>query len=319
MARSTTTDVYAIATGALDELTPPTTAMLFDGAAAGAIEELDRARASGQLDEAATEAALKKLNDGPPLLPTRGGTSVVGTVADIGSSFLDLMHGVFVPVEGEPSWLPAAQRYVHDEVWRTAQGSGSAYKRNGKLTAIQGVDTTVRTASTSAGVYASFQPHGDRFGKLSRVTIDPDIAWTGRDLIDVNHVWNAQIDGRIWFDYRIWTVVYELNIATGGWDPLPTNASARSISVASASWHIASGGLTGHSGRLHDGAAALSFVVEPQRTYLFGVVAEMRVSHSLRRIDRQPIPQPALSDLSCYALFKADVPAMYMSHVVLAA
>jgi hypothetical protein len=44
----------------------------------------------------------------------------------------------------------------------------------------------------------------------------------------------------------------------------------------------------------------------------------MRVSHSLRRTDRQPIPQPSGEQLTAYGLFKADVPAMYLSHVVLA-
>ncbi len=52
--------------------------------------------------------------------------------------------------------------------------------------------------------------------------------------------------------------------------------------------------------------------------YLFGVVTEMRVSHSLRRTDGEPIPQPRLEELTAYGLFKAEVPAMYLSHVVLA-
>jgi hypothetical protein len=88
--------------------------------------------------------------------------------------------------------------------------------------------------------------------------------------------------------------------------------------VAEASWHIVGGGVYGHGGELRDGAAALSFVVEPDRTYLFGMVAEMQVSHSVRRTDGRPIPQPPLDDLNAYGLLKADVPAMFLSHVVLA-
>ena len=41
-----------------------------------------------------------------------------------------------------------------------------------------------------------------RFGTLSRVTVEPDVHWTGRDVLDVSHVWNANIDGSIAFDYR---------------------------------------------------------------------------------------------------------------------
>jgi hypothetical protein len=74
----------------------------------------------------------------------------------------------------------------------------------------------------------------------------------------------------------------------------------------------------GHGGALRNGDGALAFVVEPDRTYLFGVVAQMQVSHSLRRTDGRPIPQPSGADLTAYGLLKADVPAIYMSHVVLA-
>jgi hypothetical protein len=318
VARTDKSDERSVAVRALKQLSPPSAAMLFDADTVAAVDELDRVRGYRTADARATAAVVKALNDGPPIMYTRGGGFGTGTVVNPQSSFLDTLLGLFVPVEAGPSWLPATQRYMHEQIWPGPIGSAAAYKRNGKLTTIQGVNTAVSSESTLAGVYASFRPERARFGMLGRVTIDPEISWTGRDLLDVSFVWNANIDGHIWFDYRIWTVVYQLNVATGQWDPLLSNQSARATTVAQSSWHIVGGGLTGHSGALRDGAAALSFVVEPDRTYLFGVVAELRVSHSLRRTDRQPIPQPALSDLNAYGLFKADVPAIYMSHVVLA-
>jgi hypothetical protein len=207
---------------------------------------------------------------------------------------------------------------MHDQIWTGPVGSAAAYKNNGKLTSIQSTDTAVSSESTWSGVYASFRPDQARFGILSRITIEPEVSWTGRDLLDVNHTWNANIDGYIRFDYRIWTVAYELNVATGQYEPLLSNRSALATTVAQSTWHIVGGGQMGHSGALRNGAGALAFVVERSRTYLFGVVAEMRVSHSLRRTDGQPIPQPPGTDLTAYGLLKADVPAIYMSHVVLA-
>lgn len=310
-------DVQSVVTRALEELAPPNEAMLLDAKTAAAVNEFDRIRRSTSEDARATVAALHILNDGPPLMHTRGGVGA-GAVYNPRVSILGLLLGIYAPVEAEPSWLPATQRYVHEQTWSGARGSAAAYKRNGRLITTQNVNTTVGSESTWAGVYASFRPERARFGTLARVTIDPEITWTGRDLLDVSFVWNRSIDGHIWFDYRIWTVVYQLNVANGQWERLLSNQSARTTTVAQSSWHINSGGLYGHSGDLRDGAAALSFVVEPDRTYLFGVLAEMRMSHSLRRIDREPIPQPSLADLNAYGLFKADVPAIYMQHVVLA-
>ncbi len=311
-------DQGAAGASTTQSLDSPTADVLFDGETTAAVRELDRIFQDGTFDQRATSAVVEKLNDAPPIMYTRGGAFADRIGVNSGGSILELLRGIYVPVEAEPAWLPASQRYIHEQIWTAPMGSASAYKRNGKLTCIQSVDTTVPSESTSAGVYASFRADRARFGTLSRVTVDPEIHWTGRDLLDVNHVWAEKVDGRIWFDYRLWTRVYQLNPVSGGWEPLLSNRSAVVTTVARADWGIVGGGVYGHGGSLTDGDAALSFVVEPDRTYLFGVVAQIQVSQSLRRIDHQPIPQPALSDLNAYALFKVDVPAMYLSHVVLA-
>jgi len=313
------TDASALTAEALTRLTPPTDAMLFDRETGKAIEELDRIHKRGPADARSAQEVLEALNAGPPVMYTRGGGFGLGTVVDAGtSSFLDAFLGLYVPVEGKPTWLPASQRYMHEQTWMNATSSAVAHKTNGKLAATQSVDTTVGSESAWAGVYASFQPEPERFGTLSRVTIDPEITWTGRDILDFNPVWSDNIDGFISFTYRLWTVVYELNIANGQWEPLLSNQSAAAKTVAQSTWHINSGGAMGHAGQLRNGDAALAFVVEPGRTYLFGVVAQMWMSHSLQRTDGQPIPQPSATDLYTYGTFKLDVPAMYMSHLVLA-
>jgi hypothetical protein len=302
---------------ALERLTPPTQAMLLEADVAKATRKLDRMFKRGAADEYAVTGVLDSLADGAPVMYTRGGGIGATGVLETGS-FLEALKGIYVPTEAEPTWLPASQRYMHEQIWTGSVGSASAYKRNGKLTSIQSVNTTVTSESAWAGVYAQFRADPARYGTLSRVTVDPEIYWTGRDIVDVDHRWNANIDGTMWFEYRIWTVVYQFNIANGHWEPLLSNRSALATTVASASWHVVGGGEYGHSGSIRNGEASLAFVVEPTRTYLFGVLTEMRVSHSLRRTDGQSIPQPSLKELNAYGLFKADVPAMYLSHVVLA-
>lgn len=305
--------------GALELLQPPTAAMLLEPDTADATQRLDQYFKHGTADAQTVQAVLDALNGGPPLTYTRGGGSGAASVVDVRPSILDAILGLYVPVEAEPAWVPASQRYIHEQRWSGSQGSSAAYKRNGKLTCIQGTNTTVGSESTWAGVYASFRPNQARFGRRSRVTIDPEVYWTGRDILDVSHVWNRMIDGQIWFDYRIWTVVYQFNVADGRYERLP-NQSARATTVGNSRWHIrGGGGMSGMGGTLPNGAGVLAFVVEPNRTYVFGVVVQMQVSHSLRRTDGQPIPQPSLggNELTAYGLLKADVPAIYMSHVVL--
>jgi hypothetical protein len=303
---------------ALRQLTAPSDDMVLDAESARVLPELDRLLRERVDDLQARQTSIDALSAGPPVMYTRGGGGISAAAGRVGSSLLDDLLGLYLPIEGVPAWLPPAQRYVHEQTWPGRVGSAAAYIRNGKLTTIQSVDTTVSTESTWAGVYATFEAEPARFGTLSRVTVEPEVHWTGRDLLDVSHVWNADIDGTIAFDYRLWTVVYERNPVSGQYEPLLSNRSAVVTTVAHSTWHIVGGGMQGHSGTLPNGAGALAFVVERGRTYLFGVVAEMRVSHSLRRTDRQPIPQPSGEQLTAYGLFKADVPAMYLSHVVLA-
>jgi len=90
------------------------------------------------------------LNDGPPILATRGGRFSTGI--DVSGSWFDALSGLYLPEEGLPSWLPASQRYVHDQIWTGPMGSASASKRNGKLTSIQSVNTRVASESFWAGV-----------------------------------------------------------------------------------------------------------------------------------------------------------------------
>jgi hypothetical protein len=301
---------------ALERLAPPTQAMLLDADVATATRKFDRMFKRGVADQQAVHSVLDLLADGSPTMYTRGGGIGESTTLEP-TSILEALMGIYAPVNGEPTWLSASQRYMHDQTWSGPLGSASANRNTGKLTSLQPVNTTVPSESTWAGVYAQFTADPARYGKLSRVTIDPEIHWTGLDIVDVDHRWNADIDGTMWFDYRLWTVVYRLDVVSGQWEPLLSNRSALTTTVASASWHVVGGGEYGHSGSIRNGEASLAFVAEPTRTYLFGVLTEMSVSHSLRRIDRQPIPQPRLDELKAYGLFKAEVPAMYLSHVVL--
>lgn len=311
-------DAGSVHHAGLEGLAPPAQSMLLDTEIAQATTELDRLFKGDVRDERAVLGVVDRLSEGSPTMYTRGGGGLGARRAFEPVSYLDALLGIYVPVDGEPTWLPTSQRYMHDQIWTGPLGSASANRNNGKLTCVQSVDTTVASESAWAGVYAQFRADPARYGKISRVTVDPEIHWTGRDMLDVDHRWNAQIDGTMWFDYRLWTVVYRLDVVSGQWEPLLSNRSAVTTTVASASWHVVGGGEYGHSGSIRNGEASLAFIAEPTTTYLFGVLAELRVSHSLRRTDNRPIPQPRLDELNAYGLFKAEVSAMYLSHVVLA-
>jgi hypothetical protein len=72
----------------------------------------------------------------------RGG-GFAGAARDIGSSMLDGLLGLYVPIDAVPAWLPESQRYMHEQTWTGPAGAAVAHKHNGKLTSIQSAHTTV--------------------------------------------------------------------------------------------------------------------------------------------------------------------------------
>ena len=183
---------------------------------------------------------------------------------------------------------------MHDQIWTGPLGSASANRNNGKLTCIPERQYFRRIEESAwAGVYAQFRADPARYGKISRVTVDPEIHSTGRDVVDVDHRWNAQIDGTMWFDYRLWTVVYRLDVVSGQWEPLLSNRSAVTTTGRrrrAGTWWAAARPAT--AGRSRNGEASLAFIAEPTRTYLFGVLTEMAGCRLLASHGR---PGPSLS------------------------
>ena len=88
--------------------------------------------------------------------------------------------------------------------------------------------------------------------------------------------------------------------------------------VYSSSWYVTQLGSAAGSGSLHNGAARFKFIASPARTYALGALLELKVSHNLQNTTGGAIPTPPPGAFVQYALFKADVPEMWVSYEVLA-
>jgi hypothetical protein len=188
------------------------------------------------------------------------------------------------------------------------------------LTTIQSVNLAANQESTWAGVYVKFETTLAEYGQVSRITFQPNIDWKFRDSMHSNPVWLdnvAHLDGTVRFSARVWLAAYEFNPATNKFEPvLPPSVAV--FEVYHSTWYVTSLGSSAMSGSLRNGAATFKFIASPGRTYALGALLELKVSHNLHNARGGPIPQPQPNDFVQYALFKAEVPEMWVSHEVLA-
>jgi len=305
---------------ALRQLKPPSDAMVLDAETARVSRRLDATLKRGKYTRRAIQGLLGELgSSAPPVMYTHGGGSSGISLTDSASIF-QLLNGLYLPTDDLSFWIPASRRYFDNEISTGAVGSASAYKTTGRLTTIQSVDLNTSDESTWAAVFIKFNTDLANYGQVSRVTCEPEIDWTFRDFMDSNPVWLdrvAHLDGTIHFTARVWLAAWEFNIATGRFDPI-LPPSARIFQVWEGTWFAASLGASANSGSLRNGAATFQFIVSPARTYAVGALLQLRAWHNLRNAQGGPIPPPQSGDFTSYALFKADVPEMWLQHVVLA-
>lgn len=306
---------------ALTQLKPPTDTMLLDADMVKASRKLDAVLKRGEYNSRAVQRLLDELaSSSPPVMRTLGGSFTSPMFVKDRISIFELLSSLYLPTDDPTYLVPPERRYFDNEIQTGAVGSASAYKNNGKLTTIQSVNLAANQESTWAGVYIKFQTNLAKYGQVSRMTFEPNIDWSFRDFMDSNAVWLdrvAHLDGTVRFSARVWLAAYEFNIATNKFEPvLPPSAAM--FEVWHSTWYVASLGSSAMSGSLRNGKATFKFIASPARTYALGVLLELKVTHDLRNAAGGPIPKPQSGDFIQYALFKADVPEMWLSHQVLA-
>jgi len=295
--------------------------MVLDAQTARVSRRLDAALKRGTTTRRAIQGLLAELaSSAQPVMYTRGGKFSSWTSLKDTSAILQILTGQYLPTDDPSFWVPASRRYFDNEISTGAVGSASAYKTTGRLTTIQSVDLNASDESTWAGVYIMFSTDLANYGQVSRVTFEPEIDWNFHDYLDSNPMWLdrvAHLDGTIHFDARVWLTAYEFNIVTGKFDPI-SPPSAKIFPVRQSTWYVSSLGAGAMSGSLQDGAATFQFIVSPARTNALGALIQLRAWHNLHNAQGGPIPPPQSGDFTAYALFKADVPEMWLQHQVLA-
>lgn len=296
--------------------------MLLDADTVKVSRKLDAVLKRHGSDSRAVQQLLNEFaSSSAPVMHTLGGGKFGFSIfAREPISLFKILEGLYLPTDTDNWLVPAERRYFDNQIRTGTVGSASAYKNNGKLTTIQMVNLAANQESTWAGVYIKFYTDPAEYGQVSRITFEPNIDWTYRDWQDSNRVWLdsvAHLDGTVWFSARVWLAAYELNIATQKFDPvLPPSAAM--FQVWQSTWYVTSLGSSAMSGSLRNGAATFKFIASPARTYALGALLELKVSHNLHNARGGAIPKPQPGDFVQYALFKADVPEMWVSHEVLA-
>jgi hypothetical protein len=306
---------------ALAQLKPPNDVMVLDAQTARVSRRLDATLKRGKYTRRAIQGLLAELGSStPPVMHTRGGGFSSWISLRDTTSLVQIFNGEYLPTDDPSFWVPASRRYFDNEISTGAVGSASAYKTTGRLTTIQSVDLNASDESTWAAVYIMFSTDLANYGQVSRVTFEPEIDWNFHDYLDSNPVWLdrvAHLDGTIHFNANVWLTAYEFNIVTGKFDPIPP-PSAKIFPVWQSTWYVSSLGASAMSGSLRNGAATFQFIVSPARTYALGASIQLRAWHTLKNTGGGPIPPPQSGDFTAYALFKAEVPEMWLQHQVLA-
>jgi hypothetical protein len=108
-------------------------------------------------------------------------------------------------------------------------------------------------------------------------------------------------------------------VATNAFEPLQNNSA---VNTTVFHWSLNGPGSMpfAQSGHFAAGSFALECIVDPARTYLFGVVARTQILHNLTHADGPPhqLQEPGPGQFNTFGILNATVPEMWISHTILA-
>lgn len=299
---------------ALTAMTPPSEELLLSREIQVSSMAIDRALSRYALGSAELHKAL------PRGQKTMGGHGKGSSIYDAGigftSKWISFMQWLYLPV-GSARTALSTNRYVSDQVWPGAHGVANASKVSGRSFAYTIANHKVNNDSTYAGIYIQLNTTAAQHGKLSLARFEPTVEWSGLSKFKVDWEWGREVAGTTHIFGNLWLVAYVYNVATGKYEPLLNNSSVK-LPLFHGSFN--GSGISGipQSGRFEGVPARLQCIIEPARSYLFGVVTQVRVSHNLLPAHpSRPIPQPKPGQFVAYGTIDANIPEMWLSHQVL--
>ncbi len=244
------------------------------------------------------------------------GLSLYDKGIGISTKWISFWNWLYLPVDS-PRPALSSNRYAHDQVWLGKHGVANASKKTGRSFAYTIANHKVNNDATWAGIYIQLTTTTAEHGKLSLARFEPTVEWSGLAKFKVDWEWGRDVAGTTHIFGNLWLVAYVFNPATRAYEPLLNNAS-RKVPLFHGSFNGA--GMSGipHNGRFEGAPAQLQCIIEPARTYLFGVVTQVRISHNLLPAHpSRPIPQPQPGQFMAYGTIDANIPDMWLSHQVL--
>lgn len=246
-----------------------------------------------------------------------GGLPLYDARIGLSPKWISYLNWLYLPVGSSRAALPS-HRYVHDQVWPGRHGVANASKVTGRSFAYTIANHKVNNDATWAGLYIQLTTTSAEHGKLSIARFEPTIEWSGLAKFKVDWDWGREVAGTIHIFGNLWLVAYVFNPATRAYEPLMNNSSLK-VPLFHGSFNGSGMYGTPYNGRFDGAPAQLQCIIEPARTYLFGVVTQVRISHNLLPAHpSRPIPQPQTGQFVAYGTIDAAIPEMWLSHQVLA-
>ena len=294
---------------ALAKLTPPSD--FRDPQISSTLKAIERVISREGGSPSRIKALLDKLTAQPAPMYTRGGSfgstfrfSPISVLASIWS-------GLYLPTGTVDPLVPPSRRYVGSQVIGTASASAGT----GRISCTGIVDVTKPVVSAWGRVSSSIFTSPASYGKISRVTLDPDVDWSAHGVLNIGWPFGRDVAGSVEIWGRVWFVVDRLNVATSLFErvaALPHNSFFHSAS-GSATFPILD------TGAFPSGSVPYSFYVDPAWTYLLSVWGECSVSQNFKPASAGSSLPPVTPDqLNVSASFGINVPDMWITHQVLA-
>jgi hypothetical protein len=282
---------------------------------------LHRMLRSGRLRPSQLRAAVAKSTS----RPIRG-----QHILDLSSQKIAAVSGGVVGIISSGLWLPTgvtkafvqlAHHYSAGGTFLSSLGSAAANITNGSLSSIAAVNLSKAEEWCTAAIDIRLPPTTVQdFGRLSRITFEPEIAaWNGTTNFFTDWKWISEnnIAGAMTISGVITLAAYEFNPATRLLEQLPP-PSAVVFTLFQDSFHGAGGGEYSHGGRLLNGAASLQVLADPGKRYVLRLMAQLGIVQNLTNDRGRTPPPPPSGGFNCSGVLTVSVPAMWVTHVVLA-
>ena len=310
---------------ALSRLRPPTAERTLNREVVALAHKIEAMLASGKVRSSELESALKQITS-EPATPPRILDIIINLSSYIrqGDSIALLLNSLYVPQNdvGTELVLPD-HTYFFGSTSATAPSAASASAATGAIAAtavVNANNVSPSPASAFGAVWVEFKSASPAYGAVNLVTAEAQVDWQGTVSGNGDYAWGSNVAGTLSVTGTITIAAFELNPATGLFDPTPgNNAEVYEVFQVANQRGVDSLSTTSYKGRFKSpNAVSLRFTADPGKTYAVALFAQVQISNSftgLQQGSKAPTPPQGFG---WSGTLSASVPYVLVSHIVTA-